>query len=238
MLRRTLSGGEYQGTSLFDISSTNRPLLLACMAFVSGLLSDFAAFPSKVTAGGVPLLPGIYFALVIAFATFFWARRDIFRAVIVFFLTVFAWFLAVRVALHIYDTIDHTIRIQYPPPEPSAPNPSDLFPSNIRWPVHAPYLLGMCGIVAGFVASLVIAFAVSLAASQFRLAEHWMRTLLIGSVLGSLLELDSYPKFIPELVSDQIFSGNVLLLYVSWQVSVAASIAYGLVSKGKDTAGK
>jgi hypothetical protein len=223
---------------LFAPSSIKRPLLLASLAVVSGLLGVFAGFPRDVTVGVVPLLPGVYFAFVVAFATFFWAGRDILRTSMVFLMTVFAWYLAVRVALHIYSTIDDAVRAQYPLPKSPAPGPDDAFPDNIRWPVHAPYLLGMCGIVAGFVGSLVTAFAVSVAARRFRLAQHWMRTLLTGSALGLLLELESYPKFLPTFFTDPIFNGNLLLLYVCWQAGVAGSIAYGLGSETKTAAGK
>ena len=61
------------------------PWNLLQVAFFSQKLSSLSSEPSKV-----PILPGVYFGLVIAFAVYF-VGRDMLRAFAAFVAVIFAW---------------------------------------------------------------------------------------------------------------------------------------------------
>lgn len=199
-----------------------RPALLASLALLSALLSNYVQLTDQAIAFNVPILPGLYFGIVIALATYAWAEKGAFRTIMVFVLTVVAWMLACRATMYIYGTIDDEIHSMMVP---------QISDSTIvrRWPITPDYLLGLCGLVGGLVGSSITAFAVSMVAKQFRTMAHLTRTILIGTLLGFLLEM-YLPNNTPTALS-LFHIESTLPLFVCWQMAVAASIAYGLNNK-------
>jgi hypothetical protein len=173
----------------------------------------------------VPVLPGVYFSMVIGVAIYFWAGRSLFRTGIAMVLTVLGWILAYLLTAHIYFSIDDDLRNMMHPQEPKSSDPIPL-------PVNVNYLVGMCGLVGGFVGSATTVFGVSVAARQFETVEHWTRTILIGTVLGVFLEM-----YAPPMGSTfSLHFDSELPLFLCWQMGVAASVAYGLSLKASGPA--
>jgi hypothetical protein len=202
---------------LGDASPGRRSLIIAGVALISGLLSAYARFDIFATDFGVPILPGIYFGLVLGLATYLWAGRDFPRTGIVVFFTIVAWIAAWRSTEYVHFTITSAIRAL----SATAPTESDTVSESIWVSPNLPFLAGLCGLVGGLVGSSITVCGVSIAAPQLRTVPHWTRTLLIGMLLGSLLEMfvkSSFPLHI----------GSDVPLYVCWQMAVAASVAYGL----------
>ncbi len=78
--------------------------------------------------------------------------------------------------------------------------------------------------VAGLVGSAIVVAAISAVMPAFRTSGAWARTILFGTVAGSLLELinDGLAPALP------IHIGSALPLFLVWQVSVAASVGHAL----------
>lgn len=195
------------------------PLFLAGLALLSALLSNYAQ-SQYTTLFDAPVLPGLYFSLVIGAAIYLWAGRSLFRTGMAMVLTVLGWILAFLLTLHIYSSINDDFRNMMHPQEPKSSDPISLT-------VDVNYLAGMCGLVGGFVGSATTVIGVSVAARQFETVEHWTRTILIGTVLGFLLEM-----YAPPMGSTfSLHFGSALPLFVCWQMGVAASVAYELSLK-------
>ena len=114
-----------------------------------------------------PLLPGIYFASVTCIGVHLWEKSA--RATIIgtFAMVVVAWAAAWDTAVAVHDMLSKS--------ESSA----EL--KTISAQVVA-------GSAAGFVGSAITAFGVSVASPNFRKPVTWIRTILIGTVAGSLLD--------------------------------------------------
>lgn len=192
---------------------------MGALALVSGLLSSYARLDSVAIYFAVPLLPGVYFGLVLGIATYLWAGRDILRAAVVVLFTIVAWIAAERLTEHIHLTITSAMRALY-----SVPTESDAANELSSIPSALPYLTGLCGLIGGLVGSSITVCGVSIATPEFRAVPHWTRTILIGTLFGSLLEM-----FVKS--SLPLHVGSDAPLYVCWQIAVATSIAYGFRPK-------
>jgi hypothetical protein len=63
-------------TKVAEISPIRRALVLALLAILSALLSTYASWESGfLLINGTPILPGIYFGLVLSFGVFCWTSR-------------------------------------------------------------------------------------------------------------------------------------------------------------------
>jgi len=200
-------------------------LVVAAMALASALLSTYVQGSAETEAFGVPVLPGVYFGLVIAIVTHLWAGRDVLGTAIVFIGTMIAWISATKLSVHIYRTIDSEIQEVISSMErlPQSPEPFKI-------PLTPDYLVGLCGIVGGFVGSAIVVLSVAVATKPMRSVNRWAPTILVGTVLGSLLEFYA-SKSDTGPVLKALHIGSLLPLYVCWQMTVAASIAYGLTAK-------
>ena len=150
------------------------------------------------TLGGAPLLPGIYFGLVICLGIFLWEERRPLELLVVLVGVVIAWILAYRTALSVSDFLNQF-----------RDGDSRKFS----------YIFAITGLVSGLVGSLGTVIAVSLASPDFREHSDWLRTIALGTVAGALLHFGDAPL------------GTFLPLFIVWQAAVAASVAYGLVTK-------
>jgi len=190
---------------LKDLSAPKAALFLAALAVVSALLSDFFPyFPNTdnfPTLGGAPLLPGLYFGLVLCIGVFLWEKRSPLALVIVLIGVIIAWILSWRTAIAVHDFLNDF-------------RTGDPASGEVR---KLPYMFAMAGLIAGLVGAFGTVIVISIACPDFREPNDWLRTIAIGTVAGALLHFGDAP------------SGSVLPLFIIWQAAVAASIAYGLV---------
>ena len=207
---------------LAGLAQLKPTLAVAAMAIVSALLSAYEEGTAETEAFGVPVLPGVYFGLVIALATYLWAGRNVLGTAIALMGTVLAWIAAAKLSVHIYTTIDSEVQdvISSIKRVPQSPEP-------LKLPLSLDYLLGLCGIVGGFVGAAITVLGVAVTAKPMRSVSRWVPTIMIGTVLGALLEFYA-PKSDTGSVLKVLHIGSLLPLYVCWQMAVAASIAHGL----------
>jgi hypothetical protein len=194
-------------------SPGRRTLVLALLAVFSALLSTYAL--SFWGVNGAPVLPGIYFGLVLGLGVFWITRRksDLFTVLAV---TTIAWFLAYQTARHVYEFIDSELgRIQ----KQAAPDSASVVLS-----FQVNYVLALCGALGGLVGSFLTGAGISFVSKEFYANGNWARTILIGMITGTLLEFASWG------IGDSSF----LPLFLVWQSSVAASIGYGLARKDRE----
>jgi hypothetical protein len=187
---------------LKKLSAQKAALFLAALAVGSALLTNFVTYVPNTdnfpTLGGTPLLPGIYFGLVICLGIFLWEERRLLELLVVLAGVVIAWILAYRTAISVHDFLNQ------------------FRDGDSR---QLPYIFAITGLVSGLVGSLGTVIAVSLASPDFREHSDWLRTIAIGTVAGALLHFgDTRP-------------GTFLPLFIVWQAAVAASVAYGLVTR-------
>ncbi|HUB98019.1 MAG TPA: hypothetical protein VL993_18990 [Stellaceae bacterium] len=151
--------GTWHGYSLpfLDESAGQRAATLGGLALVSGVLSD-------LTYGWVaepyPVLPGIYFGLVLVVGLAFWATHSPLKLAIAFAASNLAWWGAFQAALFLY------------------PYAEDL--------TSVPAIL--CGAASGVIGALVTAAAAAYACPGFATRENWIRTLVAGGLAGVLLQ--------------------------------------------------
>jgi hypothetical protein len=201
-------------TKVAATSPMRRALILALLAVLSAFLSTYASWESGfLLINGTPILPGIYFGLVLSFGVFCWASRRRSELFTVLVITTGAWILAHQTGRHAYEFIDsELVRIQ----KQTAPDSM----SSVRG-FEVNYVVALCGALGGLVGSFVTGAGIAFVSKEFYARGNWARTTLVGMVAGTLLEFAVNPVSMP------IHLGT-LLLFLVWQFSVAASIGYGL----------
>ncbi len=224
-------------------SARQRAGILAGLAVISALLTTYAGDdPWRVLQIALdkdvrtPILPGLYFGLVLGVALYLWTSKNAFNVAAVLIVTVAAWIVAHHTAVTVYrhhDAWAHHLQDQFAQhlagvvdqyrDRLSKTLPPDKMPEISGSPprIEYPYTLAIGGILAGLVGSALTAFGVSMFSAAFRTVENWLRTLAIGTIAGVLLQW-------PEI---EILPGASLpLLFLVWQPAVAASIGYGLAT--------
>jgi hypothetical protein len=193
-------------------SAGERALVLGASAVISALLCNFIPTPAFLIIGNTPLLPAFWFGLVLCIGTALWASRRSFDLAIVMLSSFAAWYAAVETAAGLHLSIERQVKA--------------ALPSGASAPSLA-YLDAGCGMVAGLVGSVIVVAVIWAVITAFRTSGAWARTILFGTVSGSLLE------FINEGLTPAlpIHIGSALPLYLVWQVSVAASIGHALAGK-------
>jgi hypothetical protein len=191
----------------------HRAMALAGMAIGSALLSVFIGWDVHgVIFFDVPLLPGIYFGLVLGIGVFLWATRSWLKIATVVVLTIVAWVCGVKTAISVSEFITQTVNeIAQTPGRLASTLPS--------------YTFALCGVMGGLVGGIITTIGISAVSKDFRSFNNCARTIIVGTLAGALLELGvggSYAKL-------AIHIDSLLPLFLIWQSGVAASIAYGLV---------
>jgi hypothetical protein len=197
---------------LQSASARERALVVGTLAVVSALLCNFIPTPAFLIIGNTPLLPALWFGLVLCIGTALWALPRSVDLAIVMLSSFAAWFGAVETAAGLHLSIERQVKAALPAGA-SAPSLA--------------YLDVGCGMIAGLVGSAIVVAVIWAVIKAFRTSGAWARTILFGTVAGSLLE------FINEGLTPAlpIHIGSALPLYLVWQVSVAASIGYALARK-------
>ncbi|HEX4557451.1 MAG TPA: hypothetical protein VH249_25920 [Xanthobacteraceae bacterium] len=192
-------------TLVLNGSPARRALFIAVLAALSALLSNYGndAF-GDLTVLGVPPLPAIYFGIVLAIGCRMWASASRLATLGIFGATFLAWFAAFKAADQVQGWLADIGSL-----------------SNYR--------LFFAGLTGGFVGSAITAFGISRVDGDFCSTRAWLRTVIIGTVAGGLLECMSSEN------RGQIpfHLDSLLPLFLIWQPAVAASIAYGLSRPGK-----
>ena len=201
---------------LSNASAPTRALILALFATVSAVLSNFAGskilWVQTLVSLNTPLLPGIYFGMVLGLAIWFWVSRSPLKILTVLLSTVIAWVAARITAEHAFEAIHQMLQ------EIAAPG---IFPK-------INFMFAVCGALGGLVGSTILTFGLSLVCKEFGAFENWARIVMPGTALGFLLELgEKDDKFALHL-------GTLLPLFLAWQMTVAAVIGYCIVPRSGD----
>ena len=200
-------------------SAPMRALILALFAIVSAILSTFAGYNSilgvRLEFLDTPLLPGIYFGMVLGLAIWFWVSRSPWKILAVLLSTVIAWVAAVFTAEHAFGAIQQMLK------EIVAPGNDFAFP-------RINFMNAVSGALGGLVGSTTLTFALSLVCKEFGAFENWARVVMPGTALGVLLELLAKDDKLP------VHIGSILPLFLAWQVTVAAIIGYCIVPRNSD----
>ena len=202
---------------LSNASAPTRALILALFATVSAILSNFAGskilWVQTLVSLNTPLLPGIYFGIVLGLAIWLWVSRNLLKIFTVLLSTVIAWVAAHITAEYVFGEIELMLK--------EIATPGKILP-----PIN--FALAVCGVLGGLVGSTILTFGLSLVCKEFGAFENWARVVMPGTVLGILLEL---------LAKDDKFAlhlGTLLPLFLAWQVTVAAIIGYCIVPRTGD----
>ena len=202
---------------LSNASAPTRGLILALFATVSAILSNFAGskilWVQTLVSLNTPLLPGIYFGIVLGLAIWLWVSRNLLKIFTVLLSTVIAWVAAHITAEYVFGEIELMLK--------EIATPGKILP-----PIN--FVLAVCGVLGGLVGSTILTFGLSLVCKEFGAFENWARVVMPGTVLGILLEL---------LAKDDKFAlhlGTLLPLFLGWQMTVAAIIGYCIVPRTGD----
>ena len=203
---------------LGNASAPTRALILALFATVSAILSNyFALNHHKLWALPLvflktPLLPGIFFGMVLGLAIWIWVSRSAWKILTVLLSTVIAWVAGSFTTQYAFEAIAQMLK------EIAAPDTSPTIN----------FMCAVSGALGGLVGSTTLTFALSFVCKEFGAFENWARVVMPGTALGVLLEL--FPK------DDKlaVHIGSILPLFLAWQVTVAAVIGYCIVPRSGD----
>jgi hypothetical protein len=195
---------EPDSIKLSNASAPTRALILALLAIVSAILSNFAGskilWVQTLVSLNTPLLPGIYFGMVLGLAIWFWVSRSALKILTVLLSTVIAWVAAKNTAEYAFGAIQQMLQ------EIAAPG--KIFPT-------INFMFAVCGVLGGLVGSTILTFSLSLVCKEFGAFENWARVVMPGTALGFLLELAEKDDKLP------VHIGSILPLFLAWQVTVA-----------------
>ena len=203
---------------LSNASASNRAIILAALAIVSAILSNFAWYNRMLWAPSLvfldtPLLPGIFFGTVLSLAIWLWVSRHPFKIAYILLATVVAWVGAKITAEHVFGSIQQML--------------VEIAPGGTTFPTINS-MLAVSGVLGGLVGSATLTFALSLVCKEFGAFENWARVVMPGTALGFLLELaEGNDKLALHL-------GTLLPLFLGWQMTVAAIIGYCIVPRTGD----
>jgi|GraSoiStandDraft_14_1057315.scaffolds.fasta_scaffold552056_1 hypothetical protein len=202
---------------LSNASASNRAIILAALAIVSAILSNFAwhggiLWTPRLAIWKVPLLPGVFFGTVLALAIWLWVSRRIFAIAAILLSTVLAWLAAEITAESAFASIQKMLE------EIAAPGKLPMIT----------FVFAVCGVLGGLVGSAILTFGLSLVCKEFGAFENWARIVMPGTALGVLLELLAKDDKLP------VHIGSILPLFLAWQVTVAAVIGYCIVPRSGD----
>jgi tetratricopeptide (TPR) repeat protein len=190
-------------------------IIFVILATASALLSNYwynLFGPFTYPFLTVPPLPGMFFGIVMGLAVHSLAARNIFESLAVAISIALVWVVAVNFAqLSIYP-IDKALDFLEGPPTGTY--------RNFELALH-----GACG---GFLGSLLTAFTIAISCKKFREFNKIVRTVIIGTLAGVLLECAG-----PPIAQQPIHTGTTLPLFLVWQAAIAASIVLGLGSRPK-----
>jgi len=191
---------------LREAAAHKRALIGGLLGVISALLSSYPETPDYLVILRTPLPPAFWFGIVLCISVALWESSTLFDLFAIMLTSFVAWAAAIQAAVHVHDAI------------------------NSQVPTEINYLFAICGIAGGFVGSTLIVFGLSTLSRGFRTSGAWARTILFGTVAGALLEFGDGPSEhgLP------IHIGSIVPLFLVWQVSVAASIAYSLGKPGVD----
>ena len=189
-----------------------RPRAIAVMAGVGVMTGLISSIPSPlpdlrlddpqilINAEGIPLHAGIAFGAALGIMLGLWANRDPGKCLLAMALTLMGWLAAVNTANDVMSAIVS----------------SELF-GTVEGAKASRELVGwiLAGLIGGAIGAGLTAFGAGIAAQVLRRPEAWGLIVGAGALFGLLLY--------PAARLDQI-----MLLFVPWQVAVAASIAYSL----------
>ena len=195
---------------LKSASAHERALTLAALAIVSALLSWNGPEPNFLLFHNTPMLPAVWFGLVLCAGVALWSSRSPLTLVVVLVASYVAWFAAVETTVQIHGSIEDQLTAQAGAPVP-----------NFNVPV-VNYLSALCGMLGGLIGSGVLVLIASTVLSSLRTVPAWTRTMLIGAIAGLFLE------FLEGRAEGGLFIhiGSLLPMFLVWQMSVAASMAY------------
>lgn len=149
---------------LSNASASNRAVILATLAIVSAILSNFAwrngiLWTPQLALWNIPLLPGLFFGAVLALAIWLWVSRR------------FANITAEYAFISIGKMLEEIAA------------PGRIFPT-----IH--FMSAVCGVLGGWVGSTTLTFALSLLCKEFGAFENWARVVMPGTAVGVLLEFE------------------------------------------------
>lgn|GEM_PF-2185337 len=213
-----------------EATGYQRVVLLSALAVASALLTHFAPNdPWQIMRvpglydkdGSAPILPGLYFGSVLAVGAYAWKKNNLFSAGVILVGTTVAWVVAYEFAFHLVTTYQK-VYLDELCTSISGPLFEEI--KKYRDLVQNPFELPKCfsdklanimhllaGIASGLTGGIITLIGISLVTPEFRTINDWSRTLFVASLTGALLANNT----------------NLLLLFIVWQVSVAASIAFG-----------
>ena len=203
--------------ALSNASASNRAIILAALAIVSAILSNFAWYGGilwtpRLVVWDIPLLPGVFFGTVLAPAIWLWVSRRIFAIAVILLSTVLAWFAAGITAQYVLASVHKMLEEIVAPGKIPTIN----------------FTLAVCGVLGGLVGSTTLTFALSLVCKEFGAFENWARVVMPGTALGVLLELAAKDDKL------SVHIGSILPLFLAWQVTVAAITGYCIVPRTGD----
>jgi hypothetical protein len=153
-----------------------------------------------INARAVPLHAGIAFGAMIAGVLWRWVNRDPTKCFLAMMLTLAGWLGAVNTANDVINTIQG----------------SSLFGTAEGAKAYREVVGWMTGgLLGGAVGAGLTAFGTGIAAIPIRRPDAWMLIVMVGAIAGLLL----YPAALLD---------SIILLFVPWQVAVAAAIGFGL----------
>jgi hypothetical protein len=203
---------------LSNASASNRAIILAALAIVSAILSNFAwnhrmLWAPPLVFLNTPLLPGIFFGTVLSLAIWLWVSRHPFKIAYILLATVIAWVGAKITAEYVFGSIQQML-------VEIAPRGTTVTTINFRFAVS--------GVLGGLVGSTTLTFGLSLVCKEFGAFENWARVVMPGTALGFLLELAEKDDKLA------LHVGSLLPLFLAWQMTVAAIIGYCIVPRSGD----
>ncbi|MBX3514248.1 MAG: hypothetical protein KIT15_06480 [Xanthobacteraceae bacterium] len=161
-------------------------IILAVCGIISGLLSAYVTVEGTELLG-VPMLPAVFFGIVIALGIYSWESHNPIPILIVFAGVVIAWWCAFRLAVSLYDEKNKLA---------------------LLW----------IGAISGFAGALLSSIALWIASEDFRANRSIVKTVIFGTLAGTLLYFMESAGPIHGLTP----------LFVVWQAGVAGIVGYAL----------
>jgi hypothetical protein len=206
-------------------SARERALTLGAFSVLSALLANYFPELGLLNIFGPPLLPAVWFGLVLCAASMLWVSRKPFDLFVLLLASCLAWIAAYHVTVLVHDSIQSQFSQVAITPNIDPAQPDTVPPAPAIRTIS--YIDGVSGMIGGLIGSTIIVFGISIILPSFRAFGFWAQTILVGTLAGCLLELAD-----PPLDGGVPFHlGTFLPMYLTWQIGVSSTIANNLTPR-------
>ena len=194
------------------------------LSFVSMFFADTLRIPSLPSVLDAPILPGLLFGALIAFANWKFGVKDKLHLELIVFFTLLAWVFAEHSTELTYHRLTEYTKATAAAADQSAGAAAQAAATaDSDRPEYIPFAGALAGMIGGLIGSAGTLLGVAIVNPGLRRIEKILPIVVAATVIGSLVEIVTAGG--PAGDDFFLFMVGHLVVFVCWQAAVAGMVA-------------